>query len=1062
MKKISIITIIFLGCLLGLNMPLSAQSTGTENGHEWVDLGLPSGLKWATCNVGASSPEKSGNYYAWGETKPKDEYEQANSVTYGKQMADISGNAQYDAATANWGEGWRIPTNAEMQELIDFCAWEWTTQNRIKGYNVTGPNGNSIFIPSTGYKTGSMFKGGTCDNGNCWSSKPNGSYGAYCFSINSSSHSVVSNGNREYGRTVRPVKSRVGMEIPCVTASIVEYTDISAIVNTYATDGGSEIIERGLYYGTNPDPSETDNKVVLENETRNISKMLFKLSPNTTYYVKAFATNSEGTSYSEIVSFTTLAEAIYREYVDLGLPSGLKWAAYNIGASSPEEYGNYYAWGEVAPKITYTQDNSLTYDIQMDDISGSEYDAAVCNWGGNWRMPTKTEMHELKNICVWEWTKQNGVNGYKVIGPNGNSIFLPAAGYHYEYYQGPVEVGNTGEYWNSTPSGICCAYYLSFNRYNTINISNNGRNIGKSVRPVLDVNNIVEVPFVSVSVEVTDITAIITSYAAGGGNDITERGFYWGTTLEFTETDNNVILDNNAGYMTEVLMELTPNTTYYVKAYAANEAGISYSEVVSFTTKEETAYNDYVDLGLPSGLHWAAYNIGATTPEENGNYYAWGEVVTKNEYTDANCLTYGVQMSDISGTEYDAAAVNWGGEWRMPTKTEMDELKNNCTWEWIEYGDADYNGVEGYKVIGPNGNYIFFSKSVARNDKYYNNNTFYSCSTPYDGIYDVGDDNNAWGLLFSQYYYDDGSKYYYDIGATSRYIGASVRPVKDGDYIVEEPWLLASVESVTDITAIIKTYTTEGGSEITERGFYWGLSPDPTEYDNNVVLENKGGYIKSSLVNLEPNMTYYVKAYAANESGISYSEVVEFTTHKFTYYNDFVDLGLPSGLMWATCNVGATYPEDYGNYYAWGEVFTKDDYTEDNSETYGKNMGDISGTEYDAATVNWGGNWRMPTRIEMQELIDNCVWVWIIQNGVNGYKVIGPNGQHIFLPAAGYKTNGWGINNEGFSGEYRSSTPEGWDDSGIYAGVLYFNDEEFSPWYSGFRYYGCSIRPVRE
>ena len=135
------------------------------------------------------------------------------------------------------------------------------------------------------------------------------------------------------------------------------------------------------------------------------------------------------------------------EYVDLGLPSGLKWATCNVGADTPEEYGGYFAWGEVkskeyydwstykygveANKLTKYCDNSNFGDNGFADnktVLASEDDAAAANWGGKWRMPTAAEQDELRNNCTWTWTTQNGVNGYKVTGPNGNSIFLPAAG----------------------------------------------------------------------------------------------------------------------------------------------------------------------------------------------------------------------------------------------------------------------------------------------------------------------------------------------------------------------------------------------------------------------------------------------------------------------------------------------------------------------------------------------------------------------------------------------------------------------------------------------------------
>ena len=475
-------------------MSLSAQGTGTENGHEWVDLGLPSGLKWATCNVGAKTPEQDGNYCAWGETKPKDEYTQANSLTHAKYMVDFSGNAQYDAATANWGGDWRMPTKTEMTELINNCTWEWTKQSGVRGYKVTGPNDNSIFLPAAGYFSENTFTSGSCGDSYYWSSTPSeyNDNQAYVLGFNGSRH-YVSYYGRYDGRSVRPVRSRVGIETPCVTASVVEFTDITAIIKTYATDGGAEITERGFYWGTNPNPSETDNKFVLENTVGNKTNILVNLTPNTTYYVKAYATNSEGTSYSEVVSFTTLDEIVH-EYVDLGLPSGLKWATCNVGANSPEEYGNYYAWGEVVTK-TYSSSNCPTDGLTTSQLQAqgyidgegnltAQYDAATLNWGGNWRMPTKAEMQELIDNCTWEWTKQNGVNGYKVTGPNGNSIFLPVAGFSGSSFS---NVGSNGYYWASTPNGSDSrhAYYLFFGS-SLQDMRSHYRDYGRSVRPVLE------------------------------------------------------------------------------------------------------------------------------------------------------------------------------------------------------------------------------------------------------------------------------------------------------------------------------------------------------------------------------------------------------------------------------------------------------------------------------------------------------------------------------------------------------------------------------------------------
>ena len=157
----------------------SDNATGTANGHGYVDLGLPSGLKWATCNVGATKPEEYGDYFAWGETEPKTTYDwstykwaTATQNEWGewnlKTLTKYNTDANYgtvdnktvldpedDAARANWGDAWRMPTKEECGELLDNCTLKWVYSYKgtgVAGLIVTGPNGNSIFLPAAGYR----------------------------------------------------------------------------------------------------------------------------------------------------------------------------------------------------------------------------------------------------------------------------------------------------------------------------------------------------------------------------------------------------------------------------------------------------------------------------------------------------------------------------------------------------------------------------------------------------------------------------------------------------------------------------------------------------------------------------------------------------------------------------------------------------------------------------------------------------------------------------------------------------------------------------------------------
>lgn len=183
-----------------------------------------------------------------------------------------------------------------------------------------------------------------------------------------------------------------------------------------------------------------------------------------------------------------------REYVDLGLK--VKWAICNVGATKPEEFGDYIAWGEIEPKGEYTMfsyfdtaDLGATYRYYHYGPGGHQLlelddDAAYERWGKNWRLPSSKELDELRTKCTWKWTKVNDVNGYEVTGPNGNSIFLPAAGHRYDFQYRP-EVGNAGVYWsrNLSYNHNGGAIVLTFNPGGET-WSTAARCVGGSVRPV--------------------------------------------------------------------------------------------------------------------------------------------------------------------------------------------------------------------------------------------------------------------------------------------------------------------------------------------------------------------------------------------------------------------------------------------------------------------------------------------------------------------------------------------------------------------------------------------------
>ena len=199
--------------------------SGTYNGHEYVDFGLPSGTLWATCNVGATTPEGYGNYYAWGETTTKSTYEwstyrycngsSSNTLTKYCNSSSCGNNGftdnlttlqlSDDAARANWGGDWRMPTKAEWEELKNNTTVTWTTQNGVYGKKFTASNGNSLFLPAAGFRIdGSLYDAGS--HGYYWSSSLYTDYPGYAWNIYfDSDECYMGSDKRYYGRSVRAV-----------------------------------------------------------------------------------------------------------------------------------------------------------------------------------------------------------------------------------------------------------------------------------------------------------------------------------------------------------------------------------------------------------------------------------------------------------------------------------------------------------------------------------------------------------------------------------------------------------------------------------------------------------------------------------------------------------------------------------------------------------------------------------------------------------------------------------------------------------------------------------------
>ena len=671
------------------------QVASSENNHECIDLCLS--VKWATCNIGANSPEEVGDFFAWGETSAKDSYDWTNykwGNVEDKQLTKYNQRWDYgpidnktileledDAARSACGGNWRMPTKDELEELINNTVRTETSLNGVYGILFTSKeNGASLFFP---YKKKNhpirIWTSELAEASNSSSLKGlKDVTKAYAYS----SMYGIYRETRCSDMVIRPVIDDCpSSTIPVRGVIIGNGENICVAVNTTC------VLNANVY------PVTAGNKNVIwsieDNSVASVSAT-GEINALSTGITSITARTEDGGFTANCTLYVANLEADNsdngHDYVDLG--NGEKWATCNIGASLPEEFGDYFAFGETAPKSSYSWKNYIWYNgdgnplLKYDVVDRETVfledcdDAAYVTWGGEWRLPYTQPLNGKSYKTIYKgisgilYTSQIEGNNKSIFLSNGGCLddttllyenvsdcYWHAAEYdEYFFYRGQNIRPVIRDYYPVESLGV---YYMhgseyGYESYYSLVLSAIGQSIQLEVgfTPFYATNRNVTWESSDPSVVVVSSTGLVTAVSYGAA------------TITVTSVENDTITD-----------------TFDIVVLDVNGDGV------------ENGHN-WIDLGL--SVKWAACNIGAEKPSEKGEEYFWGQT---SDATDSEYIT-GKYTSESGALDIsdDTANALWGGNWRLPTHEEQAELINNCTWQYVEVDWPEHDWLKGFVV----------------------------------------------------------------------------------------------------------------------------------------------------------------------------------------------------------------------------------------------------------------------------------------------------------------------------------------------------------------------------
>ncbi len=635
------------------------------------------------------------------------------------------------------------------------------------------------------------------------------------------------------------------------------------------------------------------------------------------------------------------------DVIDMGL--SVKWYSCNYKADKPTDAGSLYAYADVNEGGYYSSSmyphfNSMTwtYNLPLESIAGTSLDASYVGSDGTCRMPTNEEWEELIDNSIITTTKIDDVDGKLITSKiNGNSIFLPYVrlmiNYNYVnsiYYYGTPAVSSSMA--QVVTLGVSSAAPIVINSFST-------PYVGLPIRPVQEVE---AAPLTGIDIEADKTTLFAGTRLQLNATPIPSESRITGAS--WTSSNPEVATVSSKGVVTGISSGSVTITI--------DVNGISKSIDLKVVKVETPASEEYVDLGL--SVKWSSKNLGATSNTQYGDKYPWGyttpEVITENlqyKFFNKNTFQYKLPMKDICGNEnYDAVAVATDGKAMLPSADQYTELIEGC-----DVMQSAIDGISGVIFTSRvNGKSIFFPVNGSTTN------------------YQTGSTNDA--LSAAKIFRIDTPDKVQVTQNSLPYMQNYVRGVM--------PFTDIKLESISLNVDELNLYTLNTAQ--------LSVTPNPVGYqiqnikwtssDSDIALVTDKG-----LVIAKTSGTAVITAIV---DGISANCQVNVSELKVT---EGIGVNMGTGVLWASCDLGASEPYKVGVAYPFGSVepnVAVDDYPDD-----------IYGTEYDVIHTTMGGDWYMPTPEDFKALIENTEMEWLNWNGTQGALLTSKlNGNTLFFP----------------------------------------------------------------